>query len=379
MRIGIIRARYNPFGGAEVFMGRFIKGLAARGHSVIVYSAEWPEEKGVTLRRVRTRGPSFMRPLFFAMEAKKAVEEDRPDVVISFERTFSQDIYRAGDGCHREWLRRRAASIGPFKRLTIYLSPKHRVLLYLEKRLFRDPRLKRVVANSRRGRDEITRLYGLRQEDICVIYNGVRPLERGARKRGAERKRLREKLGISPGEKVLLFVGSGFERKGLKYLMRALQHLPQGTRLVVIGKGRTGPYEKEAERLGVEARVIFMGPVKGAADYYPLGDVFVLPTIYEPFSNACIEAMAAGLPVVTSRVNGVSEVIEDNVSGAVVEDPMDDAELARRIRPFLDTKKARAAGSAARKTAASLTMEKNVEEFLQVVDEVCAAGQGGRG
>ncbi len=378
MRIGIIRARYNPFGGAEVFMGRFMKGLAARGHSLLVYSTDWPEEEGLTLRRITTSGPSFLRPLSFALKVKKAVEEDRPDVVISFERTFSQDIYRAGDGCHREWLRRRCATLGPLKRLSVFLGPKHRVLLYLEKRLFADPRLRKVVANSERGRDEIRRLYGLRQEDICVIYNGAPPLAVNAKKRAAERRKLRASLGVDRGEKVLLFVGSGFERKGLMYAIRALAHLPVETRLVVIGRGRTAPYEKEARRLGVAERVRFMGAVKGAAAYYPLGDVFVLPTIYEPFSNACLEAMAAGLPVVTSRVNGVSEVMEAGVSGAVVEDPTDDAALARCIEPFLDEKKARAAGAAARKIAASLTMEKNVEEFLRVVDEVCGSMAKGR-
>ncbi len=376
MRIGIIRARYNPFGGAEVFMRRFITGLVSRGHSVLVYSTDWPEERGVTLRRIRQRGPSFLRPLFFARDVAKAVEEERPGLVISFERTFSQDIYRAGDGCHREWLLRRGATVGPLKRLSFCISPKHRVLLYLEKRLFSDARLKKVVANSERGRAEIMRHYGLREEDICVIYNGVEPLVMGARKRSALRRRLRESLGIGADERVLLFVGSGFERKGLRYVIRALPSLKAGTRLVVMGKGAIGPYEKEARELNVAGRVIFMGPVKGASEYYPLGDVFVLPTIYEPFSNACIEAMAAGLPVVTSRVNGASEVIDDGLSGAIVEDPTDKAELARRITPFLDEKKARAAGAVARKRARDLTMDKNVEEFMRLVEEVVGAAGG---
>ncbi|MFQ5353368.1 MAG: glycosyltransferase family 4 protein [Thermodesulfobacteriota bacterium] len=94
MRIGIIRGRYNPYGGAEVFVGRFIKGLISKGHEVVVFSADWPESRGVTLYKITAGGPSFLRPLVFALKVKKAVERVKPDVVFSFERTFSQDIYR---------------------------------------------------------------------------------------------------------------------------------------------------------------------------------------------------------------------------------------------------------------------------------------------
>jgi len=371
MKIGIIRGAFNPYGGAEVFAGRFIKELISRGHEVIVYSREWPEAEGLTLRRIRANGPSFLRPLCFALKVKKAVELDSPDVVISFERTFSQDIYRAGDGCHREWLERRARTLGPLKRIFLKISPKHRVILYLEKKLFTDERLKKVVANSRRGKGEITRLYGLRPEDICVIYNGVTPVKADGTGRAADKKGLRKELDIESRAPVLLFVGSGFERKGLIYLIRAMSLLPEDVILVVIGKGRTARYEKEAQRLGLEKRIRFLGAVAGATRYYAAADLFVLPSIYEPFSNACVEAMATGLAVVTSRVNGVSEIIEDGISGGIVEDPTDENELARCIRPFLQRAKAKAAGMKARKRAAALTMAGNVEEFLRLVEKIC--------
>jgi len=377
VRIGIIRGAFNPYGGAEIFLGRFIKGLISRGHEVIVYSREWPETDGIRLHRIKAKGPSFLRPLSFALNAKKAVEADNPDVVIGFERTFTQDIYRAGDGSHREWLTRRARTVGPLKKILIALNPKHRVLLYLEKKLFTDPRLKKIVANSKRGKAEITRLYGLRPKDICVIYNGTAALNGKGVNKEKERKKLRSELKIADKAPVLLFIGSGFERKGLPYLLRALALLPEETRLVVIGKGKTGPYEKEAKRLGISRQVIFMGPVKGARRYHPMADVFVLPSIYEPFSNACVEAMASGLPVVTSRVSGVSEIIDNGISGAVVEDPTDEEALAASIRPFLDPEKARAAGQKAQERVKTLTMDSNVEGFLRLVDEICASGVRG--
>lgn len=371
MRIGLIRMKYTPYGGAEAFLERFISGLVKKGHEVEVFSSRWEGGGAVKVHKVEASGPSFLRPLTFALNAKKAVEKARPDIVISLERTFCQDIYRAGDGCHREWLERRAKTVSPLKRLLINLNPLHTVLLNIEKRLFSDERLKKVVANSEAVRRDIIRHYGLPEKKICVIYNGIDPAGYNPVNEH-EKARLRGELGLEKDAFICLFVGSGFERKGLKYLIRAVASLrdKKGLRLVVVGKGKASGYIDEAKALGIGGNVIFKGPVKGALKYYQAADVFALPSIYEPFSNACLEAMATGLPVVTTRVNGASEVIKDGVSGGVVEDPTDADEIARKLALFFDKKKRAEAGWLARKAAEALTIEKNVEGFLALIDEI---------
>src|SRR3972149_2237389 len=123
MRIGVIRMRYTPYGGAEVFLERFISEILKRGHTVDVFSTEWRERDGVRVHRIKAPGPKFIKPLLFAMNVRREVLRVRPDVVVSLERTFSQDIYRAGDGCHREWLERRGFSAPPFKRPSIAPQP----------------------------------------------------------------------------------------------------------------------------------------------------------------------------------------------------------------------------------------------------------------
>lgn len=378
MRIGLIRMRYTPYGGAETFLRRFIAELLKRGHTIEVFSSEWEGGGGTNVHRVKTFGPSFLRPLVFALRAGKEVDRVRPDVVLSLERTFCQDIYRAGDGCHREWLRRRGATVSWFKRLLIALSPLHAVLLYMEKRLFQSGRLKKVVANSMMVRDDIKRHYGLPDEKIYVIYNGIEAPS-FADASMEERRRVRRDLGLQDGSTLLLFVGSGFERKGLMYLIRAVALLKEkgDVRLVVAGKGNASRYQKEARRLGVEGQVMFKGPVKDVLSYYKAGDIFVLPSIYEPFSNACLEAMAAGLPVVTSRANGASEVIADGVNGAVIEDPTDSFEIAQRITPFLDVAARVKAGRLARAEALKYPIEKNVDEFLKLLDDTGQAEEKG--
>ncbi len=371
MRIGLIRMRHTPFGGAETFLGRFIRELLKRGHSVEVFSRDW-EDGGVPVHRIRTFGPSFLKPLVFAWRAKKEVERAAPDVVVSLERTYCQDIYRAGDGVHREWLQRRAAATGSaVRRFFMRLNPLHPVLLYLERRLFTDRRLKKVVANSEGVRRDIIRHYGLPEDKLCVIYNGIDPASYGTLDTG-KRAELRAELGAVGSTVLFVFVGSGFERKGLVYAIRALALLKEAgdVRLVVVGKGNAARYRKEAERAGVGGRVVFTGPVKGAEKYYGAGDVFILPTVYEPFSNACLEAMASGLPVVTTTRNGASEIMTDGVDSALVDDPADTAALAAKAVPLLDAGYRKKAGELARAAALKYTIERTVDGFLGVIEDI---------
>ncbi len=374
MRIGLIRMRHTPFGGAETFMGRFIKELLKRGHTVEVFSREW-EEDGVLVHRIKTFGPSFLKPLVFAFRAKKEVERAAPDVVVSLERTFCQDVYRAGDGVHREWLERRAAVAGSFvRRFLIRLNPLHPVLLYLERRLFTDKRLKKIVANSNGVKSDIIRHYGLPEDKICVIYNGIDPAshEVNEAKDATERARVRSEIGVGETTTLLVFVGSGFERKGLIYAIRALALLKGDcdVRLVVVGKGNPAYYLREAKSLGVGERVTFTGPVKGARKYYRAGDIFILPTVYEPFSNACLEAMASGLPVVTTKQNGASEIMTDGADSVLLDDPADVGALARKLKPLLDAEFRKKAGILARAKALNYTIERNVDGFLRVIEGV---------
>lgn len=375
MKIGLIRAKYTPYGGAEAFLKRFIAGLKKKGHDVEVFSTSWEESGGLKVNSVKVWGPSFLRPLIFARNAARAVERSEADCVISLERTYCQDVYRAGDGCHREWLKRRGAAVSWLKRILIRLNPLHFTILHLEKKLFSSPRLKKVIANSEQVKRDIIKHYRLPEERLCVIYNGIDP-SFGARRGGRESTRL--ELGVGKDTALVLFVGSGFERKGLLYAVRAMSFLKDSgkVKLLVIGKGRTTRYLKEAKRLGIEDRVIFKGPVKDSERFYKAADIFLLPSIYEPFSNACLEAMASGLPVVTSRVNGASEILTDGVNGAIIEDPADPLEVARKVKPFLDAGKRKDAGINAKIEARKHTMEGNVNAFLALIDSIAATEKG---
>ena len=123
--------------------------------------------------RVPVWGGKTLRLLSFALNARRLLKEAAPQVGFSLERTPGRQVYRAGDGCHRECLARRAPYLWPLARAAQRFSPFHRVMLLLERRLFTDPGLRRVIANSRQVQEEIIRLYGVDPARLRVIYNGL--------------------------------------------------------------------------------------------------------------------------------------------------------------------------------------------------------------
>ncbi len=372
MRIGLVRMRFSPFGGAEVFLQRFISELKKRGHSIEVFSSDWPAEAGIIVHRVRLNCPSFLRPVVFARNAAKAIKEAAPDVVVSLDRTLSQDIYRGADGCHMEWLVKRRRFLSGFKKLALKLSPMHREILNLEKRLFSDPALKYVVAISERCKEEYIRHYNLPAEKICVIYCGIDPDIFSPERLAGLRPRTRQALGLDDNAVAVLFVGSGFERKGLRFLINAIASIKDRAdiRLIVVGKGSQKGYIRQAEALGIADRVVFKGPQTDTLSYYAAADIFCLPSIYEPFSNACLEAMASGLPVVASEATGASEIIRHLESGAIVKDPADTEELGNALLLFLPAAKRKKAGALARQIAGRHTLADKVDQFMRLIEKV---------
>ena len=345
MKIAMVRQRYTDFGGAERYTAALAQHLLDAGHEVHVFASEWsdkqdaPKNRTIVFHRVPVlKGLSVLEVVSFAVNARRLLRRERFDIIHSFERTLYQDVYRAGDGCHREWLVQRKQIDPWYKRILNRLNPLHIVLLAIEKRIFTEGNYRMIIANSERGKREIMHHYGVPSEKVQVIYNPVDPDRYRVDTPEESRIGLREFLAIPFTDQVLIFVGSGFRRKGLRATMEALSELDPAIRLIVVGKDRLRPYRTLARRLGIEKRVHFTGPVVQPEQYYNAGDLFVFPTIYEPFSNVCLEAMTAGLPVVTSRINGASEVITEGQNGFIVEHPVDAHEIADKIRKGLELK-----------------------------------------
>ena len=372
MRLGIVRQRYTPFGGAERFVERAIDALVARGVHVSVYTRKWPQERKGSIEPVICNPfhiGSLWRDASFAAAVRAALARDRPDIVQSHERIAGCDIFRAGDGVHRVWLEERLRTGGRAERARIAANPYHRYVLDAEARLFASPALKAVICISQMVKDDVQRHFTLPDDRLHVIYNAVDPREFSPAVQ-VNRAATRAELGLADADVAFLSVGSGYARKGVATAIRALARLPRTARLVVVGKDKSpARYRRLAQRAGVADRVVFAGPRTDPRPFLGAADAFVLPTLYDPLSNAVLEALACGLPVVTSTRCGAGELVVAHAAGWTCE-ATDDAAFAERMRALLDPgeRARRAAGALA--AVAPLTPENMTRRLLDLYDTV---------
>lgn len=377
MRIALLRMQVCGPGGAEASLHHLARGLAAAGGQVSVYGAgpQAAESLGpqVSYVPVPVWGGKTLRLLSYAANSRRLLRHARMDVVFSLERTLYQHVYRAGDGCHREWLARRTHFLPPGARLAQSLSPFHRVMLWLEKRTFTAPDLRRIIANSRQVKEEVRRHFQVESAAIRVVYNG---LDHGVFRpaTAALRRDLRRRLGAPEEDGRVLFVGSGFARKGLAYLLESFSRLAdKRAHLWVVGKGRAGRYQSLARKLGVAERVRFWGPRDEVTPFYQAADVLALPTLYDPCSNVVLEALGCGCPVITTTANGAAEFLIPGANGEVIAQPDDSKTWAGALEDWLARRRDPRVQQAARDAVAHLTWETAVCQTLEVLQEVAAA------
>ena len=380
MKVALVRHRYSPHGGAERYMDTLSSALSDAGAEVRILCVSWDGSSAgkVGVERISVpRKPVPLRLLLFARAVREWAANHPEWLLFSLERVPGAEVYRAGDGVHAEWLLRKRA-VRPGSWPLDYLRPLNLAYLHLERAMFGSPALRLVIANSNRGREEIVRRFRLPAEKIRVVHNGI-DIARFPHDRKADAKvRLRTRFGIPDGETVFLFVGSGFARKGVGTIARAARLLAgrgcETYRVVLVGKGDPSDYVRSAGP--ASGRLLFTGPVAGADDLFLGADVFIFPTVYEPFSNACLEAMAAGLPVVTTTVNGASELLREAESGFLLEDPLDAPALADRMEKLLSSDLRQRMGEQARRVAQAYPVERNARETLDVLDSAWRTRSG---
>lgn len=384
MKIAFIRKTYRFHGGAEQHLTQLMIDLQKAGHEVHLLAHQWTGERlaGITFHRVpMIGGLSFLKVLSFAWFAKRRLRGHQFDIIQSLDKTVSQDIYWAEDGCHRAWLAARKNLLSPFKRWLVSLNPLHWLILCIESLIFKKGNYKKIVAISKQVKEEVVSIYRIDPNDVAVIYNGV-DLERfHPKKREQFRTTVRERHQIGESPFLLLFVGSGFERKGLRCVIEALGVLKElEIVLLVLGRGASASYLRRAEELGVAASVRFLGPQPRVEEYYAAADLFVFPTLYEPFGQVHLEAIASGLPVITNAGCGGAEIVREGENGALLKDPTDPLLLAEKINSFYNEARKDPASmermrSAARKEAEQYPPERTVQEMVALYREI-VAGRG---
>lgn len=367
-------------GGCETYIADLARRLVADGHAVHVYARRWDEEalpKGLIFHRVPAlRRPRFLRPWRFGASCESAMRGTRHEVSIGFDKTWGQDILYPQGGLHLatadhnlnkhpQPLARQLARAGK------YLDPAYWSFALLERKQYLGPQRPLVVVNSHMVREHFQYYLHYRPEDLRVVRSAIDPgrfLEHDRPRRRADR---RAALGLAADETVALFAAMNYQLKGLDPLLHAVARMPSGARfrLLVVGNPSTSRYEALAEELGVRPRVRFAGFCADMRDSYFAADFLVHPTFYDPCSLVVLEALACGLPVITTAYNGASELMLSRREGHVITTPHDHAGLAEAMTQLLDSGHRLACAQAARRTAASWTFDHHYRQILEVFAE----------
>jgi UDP-glucose:(heptosyl)LPS alpha-1,3-glucosyltransferase len=354
VKLALIRRHFSATGGAELYLQRLLAALAGRGHELHLFAESWSGfPDGTKMHPLIISGSRAARPLLFAEALQNQLAGESFDCVFSMERTLKQDVYRAGDGVHRVWLQRRREFAPWWKKPLVGQGAFHKNLLALEAQTFDPKNTRHVIVNSEMVKREILENFPFPSERIHLVRNGVDV----ARFQTGDRAAMRAKLGVAENGFLLLFVGSGWERKGLKFVLGAFRLLkkkfPQ-LKLAVIGKDRAP--------VSAPAGVMFPSAARDLENFYAAADLFVFPPIYEPSANVVIEALAAGLPVVTSANNGAGEIISENVTGNVLREFWRPEILAAAAEKWiLQPRRVNA-------DLPALALERNVSETLAVLE-----------
>ena len=337
MKLALIRAKYDPFGGAERFLNSAAEALVAQGASPTIITRAWPPSADAAIAHKIVNPRYFTsagRDRGFARAACELLQTEKFDLVQSYERISCCDVFHAVDGVHAEWLAQRKRVQSPLKQFGVRINPHHRYVLEVERQMYHSPRLRAVICISQMVKQDVLRHYDIAPEKLHVIYGGIDTEAFHPRLRDEHRLALRKQLGISPSAPVAIHVGSGFERKGVTGFLISAAKVP-GLHVIVVGHDKhMARYQAFAYSLGLMDRVLFTGGLSDVRPYYAASDVFVMPTLYEPFGLVFGEAMASGLPVVASTQSGAADWIEHGVDGFVV-DALDTLAITKSIEAAL--------------------------------------------
>ncbi len=360
-------------GGIPGYVAALATALAPN-HEVTIFSSgfEGMEGTGVRHRRVLALGGGLIRFATFCVTSSLLILLSRAKKAGSFDIIHAHNYdcaaladvitshFCEAEGCYQ--LRRQGPGVTLGKRL------ERQSKALLERGLVSQSRERPFIVLSERMKRDFLCHYHLTEERLFVIPSGVDSTRYSPANIPLYRNEIRRRYSAAESDTLVLFVGGYWERKALPQAIKALARLrSSGVTLLVAGRGDAARYRELARREGVEKRVIFAGHVEEVWKYYAASDIFLLPSLYEPFGLCILEAMATGLPVVVSREAGAAELIRDGFDSLLLEDAKDVAEIATKLDLLVeDTDLRRRLGEGARQTAMGCTWSRVAQRTVDV-------------
>ena len=383
MNIALCYESLLPYrGGCETYIVALARRLAADGHDVHLYARRWDASAlppGLHIHRIALpRVPRFLRPWFFGAACRRALAAASHHVSVGFDKIAGLDVLYPQGGLYaatadHNLLKYRSPLARRLARLSKLVDPAHRSFLALDRHQYRRESVL-VVAISDMVRRHFEEYYHLDPANLRMVRIAIDLDRFDECDRPRRRLESRQQWGLSPEHIVALFAGMNYRLKGLEPLLHAVARLPSNSsfRLLIAGSPDTAAFARLARRLKIADRVRFAGYCPDMRNGYFAADFFVHPTFYDPCSLVVLEALACGLPVITTRYNGAAEVMHPPREGFVLDDPHDLDQLAGAIAQLLDPARRAACAQAARRTAAQWTFEHHYRQMLAVFAEAAA-------
>ncbi len=324
MKIAIIRRKFNPFGGAEQFITRTIQSLSAFDVHASIIAESWQKNNDTSstssqdwIEAIVTGSNRAAKFLSFNQSVATILSTNKFDLIQSHERLLGADIYRLGDGIHASWVARLAKVSPWYTKLWLKIDPYHRAVIRTEKKMAKEPNLT-YVANSTLVQHELIDWYQVPKSRIVLIENGI---DTTAFRPSSQAKKITQKtkLGLNPQLPTVLFIGSGFARKGAFELLEAINSLPDFQLIIVGYDKQLTRIKKRVKALQLEKRVLVTGPQSDVKPFLAAADCFCLPSLYDPFPNAVLEALCSALPVVVTDAVGIADAVTHHNAGMVCE------------------------------------------------------------
>ncbi|MDD2777322.1 MAG: glycosyltransferase family 4 protein [Methanocellales archaeon] len=370
MRICLVYRDFSKTGGIP----RYVVELAerfARKHELHLLTTDYNYEilNSIVHRKPIIRTPFWLQILtntyYNTKYAKKLKEELDIDIVHSngSESLFC-DIATLHD-CHKAWSEE-YKSWGLLQATRSVFDPTNRLVLLIEEKVVKNT--KKIITISNNEKKRLLKFYDIPEEKIAVVPNGVNTEEFEINT--DNRIKIRNEYKIEDNEVVLMFCGHEFRKKGLEFIIRSLPMTKENVKLFVIGNNKPSYYKKLAAEMGVLNKIIFLQFVPDIKDYYVASDIFVFPSLHEGFGLVITEAMSSGLPVITTKLTGASEIMTDEYDGLLLNE-VNPKEIAEKINLLISDEKLRKQlGRNARKTAEKLTWDKAARRTLEVYEEI---------
>lgn len=365
-------------GGAESYAVSLASTLVENGWETHLFGKNWDgEPRAAVFHRIKIPKlfPSWAKMISFAVKHKKMVKSQAFDVILGFGNTIYMNVYQSHGGVHRFSTARKLYTeknifFRSIKRLFIVFSLKDKVRNWIESAPFRlDPKPK-IIAISLMIKKDFTSFYHINEKEIKVIYNGIDTTKYNIDLKERLRGSIRHQLRITDNDIAFLFISYDLKKKGIAPLIEAAAKLKKlnfaNFKVVVVGERPSSLLLKRVKRLRLEDTVIFTGPTRTPEDYYANCDVLILPTFYDACSLVVIEAMACGLPAITTIYNGAAGIITNEKDGYIISHPPRSAELAEAMKALMVRERLKNMSIEASMTGKKYSVKKNHHEMIRV-------------